>query len=85
MTRTKILPFSQYRRVPTQIVWPSECLNLVETYGNVDFHILVNECDESPLYIRSVNIFLPEMLSIVILAAETANNDSEGKRQMLMS
>ena len=32
-----------------------------------------------------VNIFLPEMLSIVILAADTANNNSEGKRRMLMS
>ena len=37
------------------------------------------------IYKIKVNTFLPQMLSIVVLAAETANNNSEGKRRMLMS
>ena len=85
MTRTKILPFSQYHRAPTQI-----CL----TFGMFEFSGNLWECRCSYyrkwmrwifIYKMKVNIFLPEMLSIVVLAPETANNDSDGKRRMLMS
>ena len=82
--RTKILPFFQYHRAPKL----SDLPRMFEFSGNLW------ECRCSYyrkwmrwilIYKIKVNIFLPEMLSIVVLAAETANNDSEGKRRMLMS
>ena len=49
----KSCPFSPIPQGPhTNCLTFPECLNLVETYGNVDVHIIVNECDEF-LYIRS--------------------------------
>lgn len=46
-----MLPFSQYHHTNCLTFGMFE-INLVETYGNVDVHIIVNECDEL-LYIRS--------------------------------